>query len=159
MNTNDPSTPGRIVVGVDGSESSKHALRWARFMADAVGAQIEAVAVCELAFASAGAGRFEVPATQNQLEEATAMLGQTLNDVFGADQPYGLRPTIEQGDASTALLKVSKGAQTLVVGSRGHGGFAGLMMGSVSSKCASHADVPVLVTHGDSPTPPALPQR
>lgn len=156
MTSNDSPAAPRIVVGVDGSASSAQALRWARFMAEATGAHLEAVAVCEVAQASAGAGRFDLPATRGQLEEATAILGQTLHEVFGADQPRGLQPTVEEGSAAKALLKVSKGAQMIVVGSRGHGGFVGLMMGSVSSKVTQHADCPVLVTHGDSPHPPAL---
>lgn len=151
MSTADQSDIARIVVGVDGSEHSMQALRWATFMADAMGAEIEAVAVAELTGASAGAGWFHVPATRGQLKEATAMLGQTLNDVFGADQPRGLRPIVEEGVAAQVLLRVSSGAQMLVVGSRGHGGFRGLLLGSVSSVCSGHATCPVLVVHGDNP--------
>lgn len=156
MSSNAPSDVARIVVGVDGSESAKHALRWARFMADATGAEIEAVAVCEVPRASSGAAVYNVRASRNQLEEATAMLGQTLNDVFGSDQPSGLRPLVEEGVAAEVLLRLSKGAQMLVVGSRGNGGFRGLMLGSVSGNCSAHATCPVLVTHGESPHPPAL---
>ncbi len=153
MSTDDHSDLARIVVGVDGSEHSRHALRWATFMADAMGAEIDAVAVAELTGASAGAGWFHIAATRGQLEGATAMLGQTLNDVFGADQPPGLRPIVEQGVPAQALLGASRGAQMLVLGSRGQGGFRGLMLGSVSATCAAHATCPVLVIHGDNPHP------
>jgi nucleotide-binding universal stress UspA family protein len=57
--------------------------------------------------------------------------------------------------AAKVLLDVSQGAIMLVVGSRGHGGFAGLLLGSVSANVAEHAPCPVLVIHGDQAEPPA----
>jgi nucleotide-binding universal stress UspA family protein len=47
------------------------------------------------------------------------------------------------------LIDASKGAEMLIVGSRGHGGFVGLLLGSVSARCAEYAHCPVLVMHGD----------
>jgi nucleotide-binding universal stress UspA family protein len=73
--------------------------------------------------------------------------------VFGGDRPAGLVTRVEQGGAARILIDVSQGANLLVVGSRGHGGFAGLLLGSVSSACAEHAACPVLVVHGETPPP------
>jgi nucleotide-binding universal stress UspA family protein len=60
---------------------------------------------------------------------------------------------VHEGGASKVLLDASEGAIMLVVGSRGHGGFAGLMLGSVSANVAAHASCPVLVIHGDQAPP------
>ena len=58
-----------------------------------------------------------------------------------------------EGNAAKVLLEASEGARMLVVGSRGHGGFSGLLLGSVSAACAEHARCPVVVVHGDGPPP------
>jgi nucleotide-binding universal stress UspA family protein len=75
--------------------------------------------------------------------------------VFGGRRPPGLRTDVREGNAARVLLEASEGARMLVVGSRGHGGFAGLLLGSVSAACAEHASCPVLVLHGTTPPPPA----
>jgi nucleotide-binding universal stress UspA family protein len=149
----------RVVVGIDGSESSHHALRWARFLAQATGSTVEATAVWQpvIAYGLAGIGWAAAPRTPsdwNPAEEASKVLNDSLNEVFGEQRPPKLQLTVREGNAAQVLLEISKGATMLVVGSRGHGGFASLLLGSVSAACTEHATCPVLVVHGEAPPPP-----
>jgi nucleotide-binding universal stress UspA family protein len=138
--------PRRIVVGVDGSASSKAALRWAALLATATGAIIEAIIVWE--FPQTYGGPVALDDWHPDLD-AGEVLQQTVDEVFGAQRPPGLQTTVARGHARDVLLSASDDAEMLVVGSRGHGGFAGLLLGSVSAACAEHAHCPVLVAHGD----------
>ncbi|MEO6530311.1 MAG: universal stress protein, partial [Specibacter sp.] len=63
--------------------------------------------------------------------------------------PEGFSGVCVRGTPAKVLMEHSKSAQMLIVGSRGHGGFAGMLLGSVSSACAEHAGCPVLVVHGE----------
>ncbi len=149
-------TPGsRVVVGVDGSEPSKHALRWAQFIAHAAGSTLEVVAAWEpyTTYGWLGAGWAMMPTDWNPSQDAENALTSTIDEVFGEQRPAGLQLTVREGNAARVLLEASEGARMLVVGSRGHGGFAGLLLGSVSGACAEHATCPVLVLHGDTPAP------
>lgn len=138
----------RIVVGVDGSEQSKLALRWAAHLADANGAGIDAVMAWEI---PPNFGSPYVCDPYMPQVDAQKVLSEAVAEVFGADRPARLREVVEQGNAARMLLAAAEGAAMLVVGSRGHGGFAGLLLGSVSTQCAAHATCPVLVVHGNEP--------
>jgi nucleotide-binding universal stress UspA family protein len=80
-------------------------------------------------------------------------LDDTVQAVFGDQPPPELHREAREGGAAKVLLDVSQGATMLVVGSRGHGGVAGLLLGSVSANVAEHAPCPVLIIHGDQPPP------
>ena len=153
--TSSVGSDSRVVVGVDGSEASVHALRWAQFIARMSDSSLEVVAAWQPfgAYSWMGAGMAAMPTDWNPSRDAETALAATVDEVFGADRPAGLRLTVREGNAAQVLLDASKGARMLVVGSRGHGGFAGLLLGSVSSACAEHATCPVLVLHGDTPAP------
>jgi nucleotide-binding universal stress UspA family protein len=140
------TTTRRIVVGVDGSESSKQALRWAARLAAADGSRIEAITAWDYPQA------YSSPVDPNWRPDldAQTILDGTLREVFGEDRPTGLGPLVRHGPPRTVLIEASKGADILVIGSRGHGGFAGLLLGSVSSACSEHAHCPVLVLHDKS---------
>ncbi len=140
----------RIVVGVDGSESSKQALRWGAHLAARFGARLEAVAAWDF---PASYGFASVPADWDPARDMRQALDETVQAAFG-DQPLpGLRREVREGGAARVLIEASQGATMLVVGSRGHGGFTGLLLGSVSSNVAEHAPCPVLIIHGDQPPP------
>jgi len=136
----------RIVVGVDGSEPSKAALRWAIEEARLRGAPVLAVHAWLMQF-GAGPG-FVVPAVEpNDVQrEAESMLDAAIAEV-GTEGLDVDRVAVE-GVAARVLIEAAEGADLLVVGSRGHGGFAGLLLGSVSQQCAHHAPCPVVVVRG-----------
>ena len=138
---------GHIVVGVDGSESSKTALRWAAKLAPVVGGVVEAVIAWEYPMMLGWEG--DIPDWWHPDEDAAKVLDSTLDSVFGQARPPGLVASARQGEPTTVLLEASKHAGMLIVGSRGHGGFIGLLLGSVSSACAEHAVCPVLVVHDE----------
>lgn len=144
----DTSSSNQVVVGIDGSDTSKAALRWAARLAPSLSATIHAIVAWEypIIFGLEGG----IPSEWRPDENAKEILSASLEEVFGKDRPAGLRGSISQGHPTFVLLDASKDAQMLVVGSRGLGGFAGLLLGSVSSACAEHAKCPVLVVHGDA---------
>jgi nucleotide-binding universal stress UspA family protein len=136
----------RLVVGLDGSEPSKAALRWAARIAPVVDATIDAVIAWDYPQALGVPGY--VDDWRPDLD-AEKVLQDSLDAAFAGDRPQGLRALVRQGPARQVLLQASSGAEMLVVGSRGHGGFAGLLLGSVSAACAEHAHCPVLVVHAE----------
>ena len=150
-----PVSTSRVVVGVDGSEPSRVALRWAEFLAAATGSTLQVVAVWQAttAFGLMGEGWGALPPDWDPARITREVLDTTLDEVFGDARPAGLEGRVEEGNTAQVLLELSTGAQLLVVGSRGHGGFASLLLGSVSAACTEHATCPVLVVHGTTPPP------
>jgi nucleotide-binding universal stress UspA family protein len=150
MTTVQETVPARIVVGIDGSEESKQALRWARDLALAIDARVEAVAVWQY---PPTYGWTYLPTEWNPADDMDKVLTTCVDEVFGPHRPARVELIVREGQPSSVLVEASKGATMLVVGSRGHGGFAGLLLGSVSSAVAEHATCPVLVVHGDQAFP------
>jgi nucleotide-binding universal stress UspA family protein len=134
---------GRIVVGVDGSASSIDALRYAVRAARAFGTTLEAMTVWTY---PAGA-ELAMLAGWSPENDAHEILDAAVQEVFGNSRPSWLSTTTLSGPPARALIEESAGAEMLVLGSRGHGGFVGLLLGSVSSTCAEHARCPVLIVH------------
>jgi nucleotide-binding universal stress UspA family protein len=139
-----------LVVGVDGSSHSEKALQWGAHLSATFGAGIVAVSAWDY---PVGIGWGVVPDDWRPDQDMEKILKDTLHKVFGHEMPTGLRTVVREGGAAKILLEESKGATLLVVGSRGHGGFAGLLLGSVSSNVAEHAPCPVLVVHGHQSPP------
>ena len=137
-------TRKRIVVGVDGSALSLVALRTARRLAELLQCRIEAVTVWSYPVALA------VPVASTEWApgvEAEKALDDTIREAFGDDIPEGLQRTAVAGQPVQVLVEASRGSEMLVLGSRGRGGFTGLLLGSVSSAAAAHAHCPVLIVH------------
>ncbi|WP_026550530.1 universal stress protein [Arthrobacter sp. Br18] len=134
----------RIVVGVDGSAQSVEALRYAQRIAPLFDATIHAVSAWEYPAEYAG----YVPLGSDNFSHTTRdRLDTTLAAAFGDHLPEGLESSVEFAHPAKALAKASEGAAMLIVGRRGHGTFHGLLLGSVSAACVSHARCPVLVVH------------
>jgi len=141
---------GRIVVGVDGSPSSKAALAWAVEQAGLTGASVEAViawhypvAVGGIPFAPAGAADFT-----DYGEFAMQVLSDAVAATVDPDGPVKVCLVVRAGNAAQVLIDAAKGAELLVVGSRGHGGFTEALLGSVSQACVHHAGCPVVIIRG-----------
>ncbi|MFF4116548.1 universal stress protein [Streptomyces sp. NPDC001714] len=141
-------TERRIVVGVDGSPSSYAALRWALRYAGLVDGVVEAVAVWELP----GLYGWSGPAVDMDLdaEEARDRMRQELTDVLGADAAGMVRSHLVHGNTTDVLLRAAEGAEALVVGSRGRGGFARALLGSVSQQVSQHATCPVVIIRAEA---------
>ncbi|MFI0786295.1 universal stress protein [Streptomyces lydicus] len=145
-----PEESGRIVVGVDGSESSKAALRWAVGQAELTGTTVNAVIAWEYPPLYGSIGWLDAP---QELEGNMKLwAGQALDDavreVVKTSDAGRVTSTVAYGTAPAVLLDASRDASLLVVGSRGHGGFAGALLGSVSQHCTQHAPCPVVVVRG-----------
>jgi nucleotide-binding universal stress UspA family protein len=135
---------GRIVVGVDGSSSSEEALRWAAEQARLTGQELHAVSAWGLPIP------YDEPIT-GELDwsgDAAATLEKSLATVLGAaDAPRVVRH-VQEGHPARVLVDVCRDDDLLVVGSRGHGRLAGLLLGSVSQHVMAHAPCPVVVVRG-----------
>jgi nucleotide-binding universal stress UspA family protein len=141
---------GRLVVGVDGSAPSLAALRWAAGVAAGTGWEIEAVCAWEAPITYGWDVGIESIDWESDTRKA---LTAAVDEVFGANRPAGLRTYVLHGDPAHRLIEHAAGAQLLVVGNRGKGGFIGLLLGSVSTKCAAHSPCPVLIVHAEDGAP------
>ena len=137
-------TAPNIVVGIDGSPSSLTALAWARDEARLRDVALHVVLTFEPLRYTDEQG-YPVPAEEGQaIARATAQ--RTLDEaVADIDDVKLERHAVAAVDAARVLVDRSEDADLLVVGSRGYGGFAGMMLGSVSQKCVNHAGCPVVV--------------
>ena len=145
------SGAGRIVVGVDGSQHSLDALVWAAHFAAIFGARLDAVAAWEY---PQSYGWAAIAPEWDPGQDMAKVLDDAVRAVFDDQPPAGMRLQVREGGAAKVLLGACEGAVMLVVGSRGHGGFVGLLLGSVSANVAEHASCPVFIVHGDQAPPP-----
>jgi nucleotide-binding universal stress UspA family protein len=152
---------GTIVVGVDGSPGSEAALRWALDEARLRGSKLRVVHAYDepqVALPNAGLGAAGIPAPPvagrddverlraSAAEQARGVIDSALRRVVGEGAE---RPAIERaalaGSAAQTLIDSGRDAELLVLGSRGRGGFLGLLLGSVSQQCAHHPPCPVVI--------------
>jgi nucleotide-binding universal stress UspA family protein len=142
-----------IVVGVDASQEAQAALRFAVAEAKLRGATLRAVHAWHFSQLAAAGIEGSYVGFNRELEErgraAMATLDATLGEVEADLVDVQLERRAAEGSPAALLVEESRGADLLVVGSRGLGGFAGLLLGSVSQQCAHHAACPVVIVRGD----------
>jgi nucleotide-binding universal stress UspA family protein len=146
---------GTWVVGVDGSEDSRTALEWAAIQA--TGRGVEIVALCTWRAPILPSDAVGQPALLMDWGDFEAELRRRLDEIIESVRPDDVStevvprivPRVVQGRASHTLIEESREAELLVVGSRGRGGLSGVVLGSVSQQCATHASVPVAVVPDD----------
>ena len=144
---------GRIVVGIDGSEHSKAALTWAAREAKLTGVPLTVVTTWE--FPNSYGYPVPWPEDVDFAADAKIVLDETVTSVLGSSPTIELTGEVVEGHAALVLEDLSKTATLLVVGSRGHGEFAGMLLGSVSEFLATHAHCPLVIIRGDGEHPDA----
>jgi len=138
-----------IVVGVDGSEPSLQALKWAHGQARLTGATLRVLTCWEISTATGWAPSFPVDYDPEAI--ARRVLDDAILDTLGPTPDVPVERVVKEGHAAPVLLAASAGADLLVVGSRGHGAFAGMLIGSVSEHVVRHAPCAVVVVHCPKP--------
>ncbi|MDQ6900550.1 MAG: universal stress protein [Candidatus Dormibacteraeota bacterium] len=147
-----------LVVGVDGSAGAAEALRWAVAEARLRKVPLRVVQAWTLGYAGvpvegfAYMGSFSSNPSQGvdpaELQRvAEDVLGKAIGEVAGGVEGVEIERQVVQGGAAEVLLGTVAAGDLLVVGSRGHGGFAGLLLGSVSQQCVHYAPCAVVVVH------------
>lgn len=139
---------GRIVVGVDSSRTSLKALRWAIAEAELRGSELELVHAFprpELV----GMTMVVTLPTDDELREASAqVVAEALEAVGGAGE-LTVTQRVGAGGPASVLVEAAQDAELLVLGSRGLGGFRGMLLGSVTQQVIAHATCPVVVITPD----------
>jgi nucleotide-binding universal stress UspA family protein len=133
----------RIVVGVDGSPCSREALGWAARQASLTGEPLTVVTTWSM---PTSYGWSPPPPDSLDLQhEIATMQARVVNEVIGENPPFAVELQVLPGHPAPVLTELSADADLVVVGSRGHGGFVGALLGSVSEHLTTHARCPVVV--------------
>ena len=134
------------MVGVDGSPGSRKALTWAAAEAASHGSDLVVVNVWEhTLLPPAGSVSVSEHYVPDPSQRTADDLLQVIKEELGDEPPVLVQPRVKQGRPAKVLIEESADADLLVVGPRGHGGFAGLVLGSVSQHVAAYAKCPVAV--------------
>ena len=147
----DTDSNGLIVVGVDSSEGAKAALRFALEEAKLRQATLRVVHTWQFGYIGVRGIEGLSPVVGADLGDlrrtAEVALDAVMHEVAPHPDGIVIERRVSEGEPATVLVDESRQADLLVVGSRGHGGFRGLLLGSVSQQCAHHAACPVVIVH------------
>jgi nucleotide-binding universal stress UspA family protein len=135
-----------IVVGVDGSPGAELALRFAAREAKLRGASLRAVIAWHMPSLAYGSALAPVGVDPGEFEEAAReTLERAVSAAAGELEGVAVEQVVALGQAAEVLVEQAREADLLVVGTRGHGGFTGLLLGSVGLQCAHHAPCPTVI--------------
>lgn len=145
--------PGRWVVGVDGSECSRHAALWAAAHAPGRASELQLATTWSIPVSSAMTpmSPLTTAATFDAIEQSAHATVDELAQSLSPSLEVPVTRSIGQGGAASLLLDAAKSSALLIVGSRGRGGFSRLLLGSTSTQCATHSAAPVAVIPSTSP--------
>lgn len=150
------SLRGALVVAVDDSTAAREALRYAATLAADSRKPLHVVTVWNFVTGVAPDAAADAPPSEQAWQEQAGLrLAQVLADELGATPPVQVEPVVLHGNTTPTLLRVSELAGHLVVGSRGRGGFAGLLLGSTSEQLVRHACCPITVVREGSTDQPS----
>ncbi len=138
----------RIVVGLDGSTSSVEAAEWAARQAELTGATLEVLMTWE--WPASYGWSLPLPPEYDPAHDSEDMFDKAMTPVRAAHPTVTIQSKVLEGHPAPLLVEASRGADLLVVGSRGHGEFAGMLLGSVSEHCTANAHCPVLVFRSEA---------
>jgi nucleotide-binding universal stress UspA family protein len=153
----DPSDHrGRWIVGVDGSESSRHAALWAAAQADGRATELQLLATWSIPVTTAmgSISALTIEASFDALGESAHATVDALARDLDPLTTASVTRSVSQGGATSLLIEAATHGSLLVVGSRGRGGFARLVLGSTSTQCATHSSAPVAVIPSTASTSP-----
>lgn len=155
MTENTNAASPLIVVGVDGSDGSCEALRWAVAEAVIRGSTVRAVYSWGFPYVVGPEGTAFYLDPIDLTRDAELALEETLERAVPDDAARAaIERLVVDGNGAQALIDQSKTAHMVVVGARGHGGFVGLLLGSVSTQVVHHAECPVVVVRKRLDSPP-----
>ncbi|MCX4782586.1 universal stress protein [Streptomyces sp. NBC_01264] len=143
------NTEPLIVVGVDGSNHSKQALRWGVGQAKAIGGRVHAVMSWEWNTNPFGVSAAEQTELVHAEDAARQKLADTVAEAVGTSPGVPVFRRVEQGSPARVLVEASKEAALTVVGTRGYGGIKGALLGSVSQQVVQYAASTVVVVRED----------
>ena len=143
MTTTPAAATHRIVVGIDGSPSSIAALDWGLRQAELTGAALEVLMTWE--WPASYGWPLPLPSEYDPASDTEKLVADATAEVRKAHPDLDIQLRVLEGHPAPVLVEASRGADLLVVGSRGHGEFAGMLLGSVSEHCVTNAHCPVVV--------------
>jgi len=137
-----------VVVGVDGSEASTRAAEWAAAQAELTGGRLELVSAWE--YPMSWGNVIPLPNDFDPEADARAVIDPVVAQLRAAHPDLEIHLHVVEGHAADVLVEASRHAALLVVSSRGHRSFSGVVLGSVSQHCVTHAECPVVVVRAPS---------
>ena len=138
-----------VVVGYDGSDAADAAVEWAAVQAVRTGGRLDLVTAWE--YPTSWGNVIPLPSDFDPAADAQAMLDPLVARLQAAHPDLAVHAHVIEGHPSEVLVEASRHAALLVVASRGHGSFSGIVLGSVSQHCVTHAACPVVVFRKPAP--------